>query len=492
MIKLKRFSFIFVIILIFEILYPHIMYAANHIQSNPDGTITFDTTSTQATTGIKYRTVGFVVTLDPRCEGSQCDPRQNGSYGIIPNLQQTGEDDNGTTVTTYFTVPEALVTKALVDAGILENPIIDGGNIYLHSIFIVTGVGDDDTRYYTLSSIKHAQSWADDSGFRQYYDIEVPYRGQFPVDYVLKTDDNHPLGTGHMTNIRENSHGKWKLGEQIHSEDYHQLPAEVIIGNITYRLHKSYIESKENVDGALKRKDVIERDPVASTTPIERHFTTFVGGSNLVGIYSANSPVKAKFFSISGLPLQDPYDVGEYQTGDPASYEFPQTLTKNGVTYTITKSYIKDNTAGAQPEFIQNEGDANLRSRNMTVPAGGANFFGIYKSETCETNPDAPGCHPPPPDSQCSAPEPVGELSDEYPDPEAEAEIRADQRGNERFDVADGIPTSGIFVREYDRERIPVQVHVHQAWRCLYVPDLRHNRASSSGRRRRGRWRSRR
>ncbi|MNC11792.1 hypothetical protein D3C75_595000 [compost metagenome] len=79
----KRFSLFFVILLMTNVLYPSVMHAALDITSNSDGTITFNTTSTQATTGIKYRTVGFTVTLDSRCDSDNCNPRSGGAYGTI-------------------------------------------------------------------------------------------------------------------------------------------------------------------------------------------------------------------------------------------------------------------------------------------------------------------------------------------------------------------------------------------------------------------------
>lgn len=63
---------------------------------------------------------------------------------------------------------------------------------------------------------------------------------------------------------------------------------------------------------------------------------------------------------------------------------------------------------------------------------------------------------PPPlePDAACTDPEPGQQLTTEYMDPDVSAVIKADSRGNEQFNVLDGIPTSeylygNILAKEY-------------------------------------------
>ncbi|WP_106766836.1 DUF5704 domain-containing protein [Paenibacillus faecalis] len=77
------------------------------------------------------------------------------------------------------------------------------------------------------------------------------------------------------------------------------------------------------------------------------------------------------------------------------------------------------------------------------------------KKPTCK--PGEPGCddnEEPPPGGVCTPPQPGRVISGKYMDPVATAVIKADQRGNERFDVLQGIPTSeslygNILARNY-------------------------------------------
>lgn len=67
---------------------------------------------------------------------------------------------------------------------------------------------------------------------------------------------------------------------------------------------------------------------------------------------------------------------------------------------------------------------------------------------------DAPPPPPPPPTGGCSAPSPGTALEGRYMDPVVTAKILADARGNEQFDVLQGIPTSetlygNVFARNY-------------------------------------------
>lgn len=89
----KRFcSKILILLIFFSLLisiFPSQIFASNMI-INSDGSFAFDTTSTAATTGIKFRTVGFTVHRTEMCTSTQCDP-QSGTHGEI-RIQQVGPD----------------------------------------------------------------------------------------------------------------------------------------------------------------------------------------------------------------------------------------------------------------------------------------------------------------------------------------------------------------------------------------------------------------
>lgn len=55
-----------------------VAYAADDIRFNPSGSIEFSTTSTQASTSIRYKTVGFTIARNARCTSTNCAPQQGG------------------------------------------------------------------------------------------------------------------------------------------------------------------------------------------------------------------------------------------------------------------------------------------------------------------------------------------------------------------------------------------------------------------------------
>lgn len=163
-------------------IFPTQIFAANSVHVEDDGSITFNTISKEATTGIKFRTVGFTVHRTPQCNSTQCDP-QSGPHGEI-RIQQVGPDVpyGEDQVKTFFEVPEEMVSKALEDAGLED--ISYGGTIYLSAIFhvlhysnnvLVSESGD----FVDLQHIKSAESWASPGDFRQYFDVPVPYTAKF-------------------------------------------------------------------------------------------------------------------------------------------------------------------------------------------------------------------------------------------------------------------------------------------------------------------------
>ncbi|WP_330164027.1 DUF5704 domain-containing protein, partial [Paenibacillus campinasensis] len=90
---------------------------------------------------------------------------------------------------------------------------------------------------------------------------------------------------------------------------------------------------------------------------------------------------------------------------------------------------------------------------------------------------------PPPPTASCTPPSPGATINGRYMDPVVTARILADQRGSERFDVLQGIPTSetlygNIFARSYLAQHTFVQmsgvctfeVNVEKNWTLHWDP----------------------
>lgn len=257
-------------------------YAAANV-SMENGEIYFNTTSKKASGGTRYKTVGWTVTRNP----TYGDPTTT-SYGKMLNMTQDDEIDNGDgTVTTYFSVSEAAVTKALLDAKMPD--IKPGDTIYLNSVFVVTENGvEQDPLYYTKAGISGARGWANKGDFDQYYDIRVHFD---PIKYKVQ-----------FVQMKED--GSWFSYEDLPTKYYpgDEIKYDIPTSSGSLKLVKSYLENLVSGDDYF---------PVASGPSLShRDFTQDVGGMRIVGVYAEPPP-----------PTSDPY-VFATATVDPTSVQF--------------------------------------------------------------------------------------------------------------------------------------------------------------------------
>ncbi|MEX2105166.1 MAG: hypothetical protein WD907_07590, partial [Bacilli bacterium] len=257
-------------------------YAAVNV-SMENGVIYFNTTSKKASGGTRYKTVGWTVTRNP----TYGDPTTT-DYGKMMNMTQDDEIDNGDgTVTTYFSVSEAAVTQALLDAKMPD--IKPGDTIYLNSIFKVTVNGvEQDPPYYTKAGIVGAKSWANPSDFDQYYDIKVHFDPiQYRVQFVQMKED-----------------GSWFSYEDLPQKYYpgEEIQYDIPTSSGSLQLVQSYLENL--VSG---EKDWYVNSGASLS---HRDFTQDVGGYRIVGVYAEPPP-----------PTNDPYVVAK-ATVDPKSVQF--------------------------------------------------------------------------------------------------------------------------------------------------------------------------
>lgn len=92
----------------------------------------------------------------------------------------------------------------------------------------------------------------------------------------------------------------------------------------------------------------------------------------------------------------------------------------------------------------------------------------VYTAEGC-TNPN--GCSPPqePSEGSCTSPVPRGTVSAAVMDPSATGKIRADNRGSEKFDVLQGIPTSEtLYANVLAKEYLYKNKFVEMVGTCTY------------------------
>ncbi|MGG3153999.1 DUF5704 domain-containing protein, partial [Paenibacillus glucanolyticus] len=426
----KRIALTMLIVLILNLFFLNLSYtvhAADSVMVDKYGRINFTTTSTKATTGIKYKTVGFTITRSTSCSGSQCAP-QNGTHGVV-RVQQIDEIDNGDgTVTTYFQVPEASVSAALESAGLKD--ITYGGTIYLSSIFhVVRNNNEDHTDHVDLQSIKNAENWADPNGFRQYYDIPVSYTAKYEVTKIYRTSDGTEIKRGNVDNPNDPDK-RWPVGEEINAK----LDETVVFNGKTYSLIKSYIQSKHKPND----QDYVQTGTPSSNPKLaQRSFTTYLGGTNVIGVYREGAnPVEAIYELEDGTRIKS-VDIGEKSIGDPVSHTFEEKVSFQGKQNEIIRSYIIQNEFPNDKKFVQEKGDPNLLTRNTTVGKGGTKFVGVYKPLDGSGGGGGGSCT-----YEIGAPSKGNILSGSVLDPSANGVLKADDRGSEKFDVSKGIPTS--------------------------------------------------
>nr|WP_294486066.1 DUF5704 domain-containing protein [uncultured Anaerosporobacter sp.] len=121
---------------------------------------------------------------------------------------------------------------------------------------------------------------------------------------------------------------------------------------------------------------------------------------------------------------------------------FPKTYKKNGYTYTLDRSYyINLNKPSTKVDNYtigkNNKTFKDVSERDANVQSGGLKFVAIYKIEPDELEEV-----------------PADEKEVEFEEPEPTGVIKADERGNEQFNVEDGIPSSenlyvNVFTTDY-------------------------------------------
>ena len=160
--------------------FPFVANAATPKVRTEAGKISFEITSTAATSSIRYRTVGWTVRRDQLCTNTspkQCGNPKSGQHASFLNqqVQQVGQYPNppipGQPVTTFYEVSEALVTEGMWKAGMGD--IKDNDDLYLYAIMVSID-GNGNVRkgpFYTLDEIKRAEPWAHPDDLDDYFGI---------------------------------------------------------------------------------------------------------------------------------------------------------------------------------------------------------------------------------------------------------------------------------------------------------------------------------
>ncbi|MBP1931823.1 PKD domain-containing protein [Ammoniphilus resinae] len=269
-IKIRKVIAVFMtaIFLMGQIIIPLPISASVNVQVN-NGQIFFSTQSKKASSGIRYRTTGWIV-HKARANGNPTST----AHGKMENMQQVSESDGPSgTVITDFLILIDVVSKAMNDAGMESTK--DRDTIYLSSIFQIIENGKLlPQKYYSKSAIVGARSWANPSDFDQFYDIPVSWNsGQYPVRVVYKKEN----GSSPIT-LSSFVKGQYKSATAV-SHTFEQTYSGM-------QLQRTYIENPFTKD----KKFILEKtDPNVQT----RNFTVGIGGTYIVAEYKDGPPPPA-------------------------------------------------------------------------------------------------------------------------------------------------------------------------------------------------------
>lgn len=197
------------------------------------GVMYFETTDTAATNPITWFTAGFVVTRERCLAGTKANggyplKLKHGEFLLDKAWMKQGPAINGK-VTVRFEIPEKVVNKALIQAGLDE--IQPGDHIYLHGIHQVKHNGRPfGALKYDFPSIKGAEGWANPNDFRDRFDIDAIYKpsgGQKIRETYMTMDgkviESHlldPVEPGEMAQVRHEKVKMYKGKEQYLKKSY--------------------------------------------------------------------------------------------------------------------------------------------------------------------------------------------------------------------------------------------------------------------------------
>jgi hypothetical protein len=286
-------------------------------KDDESGTWKFVTTNRKATTGIKYRTVKFVMRLDTTCKpdnsrssafSAQCTPTQGGEseyieFELPPESTETIKRDgyrecayakevgakldgcNDELLVSVFSAPAKTIKDLVRKKPGFEEKIKENTKVYFSPIFKVSEYGTLlDKEYKTLADIRSARSWKDKSYFIGYYDVPVEFHSaNYKFQIIIKDEAGNYLK---KTAVYKDPKGKenYKVGQKPDSAITLDETITTSDGKV-YTLACSYEQETEddtNVTCGTKDKKFAVKDGSAA---LSRKPAMQFGGTDVVGLY---------------------------------------------------------------------------------------------------------------------------------------------------------------------------------------------------------------
>lgn len=250
------------------------------------GNLIIQIVSTAATSGIKYRTIGWVIHTEPMCKNYSgvydCRPTEtvhveflnenSGDHQMIPNPPIPGEP-----VKSIWTFPSDTVNREFYQKFqelYNQNEITA---LYFSAIMESYDGATGQRRkgpFYTLNGIKNAEPWAHPEDLNAYFDLRVTYNPLMPITEVLYLIDQN----NNRVEVRRTDVGEYQLYEHVQHifDDTYFLPdgtrAEIVRSYLSPMLDPSLVTFEQRVDRG---------DPKV----LVRDFTPHIGGTLVVAEY---------------------------------------------------------------------------------------------------------------------------------------------------------------------------------------------------------------
>ncbi|MEF2964202.1 DUF5704 domain-containing protein [Paenibacillus sp. M1] len=288
---------LWIIVCIFVLVFPYL--GTNTVYSDPtnpvdakivNGAIEFNITSTAASSSIRYKTIGWTVRREKACtyksngKKDDCNPRKDNNYvGFegskeVKQIKQDPPDPKpGEQVTTYFSVPEPLVSSGLKAHNMGD--VKDGDEVFLSAIMISIDKNGNKRSgpWYTLADIKKAEGWAHPEDLDDYFDVRTIYNSaEYPIRHVYvresKQDPKSPFDWDDLSPA--------KPGATVRYEINNGDGTTTDPNGREYTIVKSYLAP---MDKPTERKFEVMAD--GTDKVFNRNFTVDLGGTYIVSVW---------------------------------------------------------------------------------------------------------------------------------------------------------------------------------------------------------------
>lgn len=430
-----------------------------------DGKIIIKITSHAATTSIRYKTVGFYITTKEQKNMVKYKTYEGPDAPISPGKEiylsedyadvEYGKVINGETTTT-FTFDESYVKqvmKEIVDIDKLETAT----TIYFNAIFRTYQVVNGNEVYYpgterTWLEIMSAQSWGADSlsNFKEYYNIANEYIPGLQAN-TLYYDYN---GTSEKQCLLD----PLFIGETLRW--YREAEKTFSKGENTYKI------SGYKILNALTKKKVVEKyidaDGITADQILNAYIKVQYGGMDVHLIYELDESTieyaNTLYYEYNGTKKLVG-DLDKKIAGSKVTWSIKMNANPPGSifgsgTYQLQGYYIKAKDSSVKLQgvtslyrSVDNATESQIKTASAIVVKGGINVYIVYGNVPTPSPSPIPSLTvtPTPAPTPIVTPLVIPEGGREQQDmgtPVSTGIIRADNRGQERFVVESGIPTT--------------------------------------------------